>query len=354
MIWKMSRPGELIEALRTGKFQLPPLLIRPKADGEEVAVDWAGSSFRFQAELLAKASPKSFQAALALISAQYAKEAKREARPLLLTTYLSPERLADLESVGVSGIDLCGNGVVIVADELLVMRTGNPNLFPADRRIQNVYQGVSSLVARVFLAKPNFDAVQDVLNEVIVRGGAITLGTVSKALRVLEEDLVIKRNGRASRLLQADELLSRLAAGFVRPPQSAGRKYRWTGPPESMPAHLGALGTMITLTGAASVERYGVLPREGTVQCYCQSLGHVERALSGLIEAAPRFPDLELVETDEQSVSFDRRSDGVIPYASPVQCWLELQAGDKRQQDAAIVVREHILRDLRGAGWSPP
>lgn len=67
-----------------------------------------------------------------------------------------------------------------------------------------------------------------------------------------------------------------------------------------------------------------------------------------------RFPDLELIESRDDAVFMDRQpsADGV-PAASPVQCWLELREGDKRQQDAAVLVREQIMQDLAQKGWRP-
>ena len=58
-----------------------------------------------------------------------------------------------LEREGVSGLDLCGNGVVTVPGEWLVYRTGKPNLYPQSFPIKNVFRGASSLVARVFLLR---------------------------------------------------------------------------------------------------------------------------------------------------------------------------------------------------------
>ncbi|WP_254053877.1 hypothetical protein [Singulisphaera sp. GP187] len=67
--------------------------------------------------------------------------------PLVVVPYLPEARLAEFESAGVSGIDLCGNGVVVVPNELLVYRTGCPNRFRSEDEIKNVFRGNSSLAA---------------------------------------------------------------------------------------------------------------------------------------------------------------------------------------------------------------
>ena len=59
-----------------------------------------------------------------------------------------------------------------------------------------------------------------------------------------------------------------------------------------------------------------------------------------------RFPDLELIETDDETVYFDARQDAEFWWASPVQVYLELMAGDKRDRETAEQVRALILKDV--------
>jgi hypothetical protein len=48
-------------------------------------------------------------------------------------------------------------------------------------------------------------------------------------LQVLEEDLVVRREGRCRELLRVDELFRRLAENFRKPKSSAQQKFKWTG-----------------------------------------------------------------------------------------------------------------------------
>ena len=354
------READILNAFRNGTVELPPLVIElaevglqpeakrwdPRPDAY-VNVLWEERVFHFVAEFKVQTTPKSFREAIEQVRS-YAEVTGLH--PLVVSPYLAPKRLKELETKCVSGVDLCGNGVVVVPGELLVVRTGSLNQYPADRKIRNIYHGASSLVARVFLARPSYDSVQEVMNEVTERGGRVSLSTVSKVLKILEEDMVIRRKGRASALLQADELLDRLAVGYKPPQASARKKYRWNAPSNELIDRLGDWNRKLVLTGAASVERYSVMPREKAVQCYCTSIEPVERGLGRELEESSRFPDLELVETCDPTVFFDSRSDYTVSTASPVQCWLELQAGDKRQQDAAAAVRDRILSVLQRSG----
>lgn len=360
MIGKMLSESDILDAIRQGEVGLPPVRISLaevevlSSAGEGalqpdacIDVAWNSRTYRFVAEIKVQASPKVFRDAIEQVQA-YA--GARKTRPMLVTTYLSPERLAELESQGVSGIDMSGNGVIVVPGEVIVFRTGNPNRYPAGRKIRNVYQGASSLVARVFMARPRYESVQGVLDEIFERGGEVSLGTVSKVLKALDEDLIIRRDGRASELTQPDELLDRLASAYRQPRVEKRKAYRWTGDRDELVEELAESRSGLVLTGEASVDKYAVMPREKSLQFYCTAIRPIEQRLREKLEESPQFPDLELIETRDPTVYFDGRESDGVRVSSPTQCWLELQAGDKRQADAAQNVRARILEELRSAG----
>jgi len=60
-----------------------------------------------------------------------------------------------------------------------------------------------------------------------------------------------------------------------------------------------------------------------------------------------RFPNLELVETEDETVYFDGRKEGNSWWASSVQVYLELMAGDKRDRETAEQVKSLILMNLQ-------
>ena len=59
-----------------------------------------------------------------------------------------------------------------------------------------------------------------------------------------------------------------------------------------------------------------------------------------------RFPNLELLETEDETVYFDARKEENFWWASPVQVYLELMAGDKRDQETAEQPKAVILKDV--------
>jgi hypothetical protein len=53
---------------------------------------------------------------------------------------------------------------------------------------------------------------------------------------------------------------------------------------------------------------------------------------------------VSLTQTAEGTVYFDPVVESGLSYVSPVQTYLELASGDKRQREAAGQVREYLLR----------
>ena len=77
---------------------------------------------------------------------------------------------------------------------------------------------------------------------------------------------------------------------------------------------------------------------------YCPSL-------EMLVERMPesrtdRFPNLEIIEADNETVYFDALEDDKFLWVSSVQVYLELMAGDKRDRETADQVRSLILKDV--------
>lgn len=81
--------------------------------------------------------------------------------PFIFLPYLAPDRLAELESLAVSGIGMCGNGVVYVPNRICAVRTGQPNLYPNSRPVANPFRGRSGLVARMLIETPCWETLSE-------------------------------------------------------------------------------------------------------------------------------------------------------------------------------------------------
>lgn len=355
----MVTEERIFQALADGKVGLPPLAIslierkpQPRVLARDpyrpdalIGVAWGRRRWKFLAELKVNATPQAFEAALAVVQPA---ATKTQLNPMVVVPYLSSENLTRLQEAGVSGLDLCGNGVVAVPGEVLVVRTGAPNRFPRSEPIRNVYRGDSSLVGRVFLAKPIYRAVGEIVTTIQKRGGSISFATVSKVLKTLQADLIVGRSSDQITLLQAGKLLDQLAANY-RPPKVVER---WVGKvtvgerelPKALATAARRVGSRLLLTGSASATRYSVLGREPVVAVYCAATPrNILSATGTKFEETDRFPNVDLTCTEDGPPYFESVSQDGVEYASPVQAYLELMSGDKRQRETAEQVREYVL-----------
>ena len=279
--------------------------------------------------------------------------------PLLVVPYLKEEQLLELEKQSVSALDLCGNGVLKAPGQFHIFRTGFPNRFTSSRPLKNAYRGVSSLVARSFLLRPEYPEIGDLHAEIVRRGGNVSLPTLSKALTELEADLIVRRvrqehkpQARSLHLLQPDKLLDRLAQNYTAPKvqRTFIGKATLDSPAlrEALQADAQRNAVRLIATGIGSASRYAALAMENTLYVYTDSLG----ALLQDLPATPttRFPNLNIQQTEDATVFFDARPDeSGFPWASPLTAYLEMKQSEERLERSATQVRERLLAGVAKA-----
>jgi len=85
------------------------------------------------------------------------------------------------------------------------------------------------------------------------------------------------------------------------------------------------------------------MAREPERSFYCSDAAGLQKELGADFTETERFANVRLLETKEDFVYFDRRP-GLL--ASPVQTYLELATGEKREKETAEQVRRFILGEL--------
>lgn len=359
---KLPTEQKMIEQLRSGKIGLPPISFRliedqPVIDGKVrldalIEASWRSRVVKFAVELKSISTPKVFQEAVGFLKSL---TLHAGCKPMLFMPFLSEQQLRELEAAGVSGIDMVGNGVIAL-DEMVVFRTGVKNPFSSSAPIKNIYRRNSSMVARVFLASSVYETVQDICSEVNRRNMLVkyrlkkdmSLSTVSKALNTLVQDLIVDRKDQI-RLLQADKLLEKLNANYEPPRIKSRARFRLSTAPDSISQLIfresRELDLPMVSTGGSSVTRYAVMQKGEMLSVYCPSIDGLMERLDG--DESDRFPNLELIETEDETVYFDHREDKGVCWSSPVQCYLELTAGDKRDREAAEQVKSYIMANFQ-------
>jgi hypothetical protein len=354
----------MVELLKRGKIALPPLTFRflgsaPEIDGQRrpgalLEGRWDKAKAKFAVELKSLSTPKAFREAMALLKTSVL---PKDRWPMLIMPFLGEEQLRELEKEGISGIDLCGNGIVVAPGKMAIFRSGQENRFRSYAPIKNIYRKKSSMIGRTFLARPIYSSVNEVLAEIKRRdlGGkafgmqAPTGATVSKVLAGLAQDLVIAREKGCIRLLQPETLLDKLEQNYTAPQRVSSITLKVVADRSALPALLAAeaqaLNLPLAATGLSSASFYAVMQRDEMLSVNCP---RTEELLARLPAApADRFPNLEIIETREPAVYFDARREQGFGWASPVQTFLELRQGDKRDQEAAQQMRAYILDHVR-------
>ena len=217
---------------------------------------------------------------------------------MIQVPYLSTERLEELEREGVSGVDLCGNGVLIVPGRLYVKSTGAPNRYCDSRPLSNPYRGRSAMVARMLLQQPKWESLSDLARGLEAAGASLSLPQVSKAVQALAEDLMVSKNGGVIALADPLRLLDKLASQW-RKPRILGRRIVRLSPGLDW---AGALSTSPMLkwavTGESSITRYAIFSQGGPRRIAVTNLALASTFLGGETESVPNFGDIELLETD--------------------------------------------------------
>jgi hypothetical protein len=308
-------------------------------------LEWRGRSRRFAAQCKELSTPKFLEEA-AEQARRFAK-ARGDSLPLVIVPYLNPEALNRLEAMEVSGLDLCGNGIVVVPGEWLVVRTGSGNQFPTSAPIKNVFRGTSSLVSRAFLYRPNFNSVTEVQDEVLLRGGQVHISTVSKVLHTLEEELIITRAERSIRLVDSARLLDLLEENYREP--EVGRRVQvrvhdaveFVGKLSAIAREQKvyvAADTLTRRTPGGLTAHKASFP----VAVYVSSLQVLDEIIP--TPAASHAEKIELIQTEELTVFFNPRWENGFPWTSLLQVYLTLARSDVRQdRERAVAVRAKII-----------
>lgn len=378
---KMNNSGKITDAQLLSLFQsqepvlgqleVADFVLLPKLRGEiadaQVDLRWRAAGmtseiFSFVAEVKTRSTPEAIHAA-----ASRAREAAGVGRnPLIVVPYLSDKRLEELEEMHISGIDACGNGVVIVPGKLLVSRRGYKNLCPDSRSLNNPFSGRSAMVGRMLLEQgswPSLNALHQALGQsgaIDENGKPLSLSQVSKAVSALVEERIVRKSGGSIVLREPLILLEELAAAWKMPADpptffcnvKEGTTIADLLSPSSLSTAAAGYQRLLhwSMTGESSALIYSVLPHHGPTKIAVSSLVMALNAMgSGISKAAtPGFADLQLIETKEHGFYFMNMVDiEGKRWASLLQTWLELQAGDARQRESAADLKEHLLDQLR-------
>lgn len=303
---------------------------------------WQDKRVRFVGEVSINATPQSSRRSLD-IAIEQAKSLGPDIMPALITAYLSPGIIQQLEASDVSGLDLNGNYYIYTPD-FCAIRLDQRNQYPDSRDIKNVFSYNSSLIGR-FLLRENktFQRVNDIHEGITNLDGNISLSTVSKVLKVLEGELLIERSKKHIRVLQPARLLEELTSGY-RPP----RAQSWMNLqlPDDLQARIDILNTALGSTdwiwsGESSAQAYIATTPPTIATLYTRAKPAQINTLQQYENK--RFYNCSIELTNEAVTYFDRNG----AWASKLETYLALSQLDKREQELADDIKQQILAEFR-------
>ncbi len=311
-------------------------LIRLESETEQgsgVCLEGLGFRILFVAQYIAETTPRRVQAKLP----RHHLRQRKGPYPLVVLPHLSQRTASLLWDEHISAIDLCGNYQLVVPGKIVLQRLERPNRFPASSTIQDIWGGTSSLVPRALLLEQWFSTQTALLKHIQSLGGAISKGTVSKVLKVLEEMLWIERKPEIV-LSHPREILRTFAEGY-RPPPTLGRQTIQLNSPEQLLVPTDNAPRYAWFEPEAFVLRAqaGQLPR-----VYTDNLSAF-LTLPG-IQTTRRFADAEVIETHSPGVFFALAQGRRGPIVSKLEVYLCLATGSKRDQDAASQLHNEIVQ----------
>jgi len=319
-----------------------------------VELAWRDQTLRYVVEIGSSSQPAVIEQAV--LQAQRAAQ-NSGLYPMVLVPYLSEEALIRLSAEAISGIDCCGN-CVILGPSLAIWRSGAPNQFRESRPIRNPYSGDSSIVTRSFLLRRRFGSLEELrtfaLNRTQLKeqesSSLLQVGTISKVVQALESEIIVTRGSEGIMMTDARRLLDRLREQY-RPGNSLrvlgktplGDDEIW----QRLSDARSAGSSRSAATGIASASHYGTLSGIERLSLYVDDLEATSRLL-GVTEGRA-FANIELIEARNNLPFFDCNVDNNVVWASPIQTWLELAQGGAREREAAQSLEQQILESATEA-----
>jgi hypothetical protein len=217
---------QIIQRLRGATEQYAPLTVKKLDEqiylSERYQVDaivefslQGGPTFEALIEIVTVATPKNVLEKSRVLVECVNEDSNSDRIPMIVAPYMGAKQARILAEKGISWIDLSGNMSVRIPNKVYIERTGKPNRFPDTATIKKIFQGTSALVSRALLLQPEgFMSLEKIVDFINQRNANITLSTVSKVLKQLDNELLINRNKSLVTVADPEKLLEKLAEGY--------------------------------------------------------------------------------------------------------------------------------------------
>jgi arginine repressor len=356
------KESEIIERLQQEIDKYAPLTIKsikreiPLTEGlrADAIIEFRivdGPCFKALAEVKNVATPKTISLTVNQLAVIKGRGNDKEMVPLIIVPYMSTQQSKVLQREGISWIDLSGNMVIRAPSGIYIERTGKKNLFPDTSPIKKVFEGTSSLVSRALLLKKGpFRSLYEVVDFINARGGTITLATVSKVLRSLEEELLVTKSDAGITVTKLEKLLESLVEGYT------NYTKRYKDKTYTFAVDAVTYDFDIIFYGGGEKVDYAMC---GFYAAKCKGLATTDRitifvkSINGakkvfersLVTIKPdaEFGQLDLIETKNPCVWFNLQKERDYSIVDDIELYLEMMVDTPRGPKVAEKLKERIL-----------
>jgi hypothetical protein len=260
------------------------------------------------------------------------------------------EPMRILEEEGVSWIDLSGNMVVSVPRRVYIERTGKRNRFPDTEPIKKIFEGTSSLVIRALLLnRQGFSSLYEIVDFINELGAQITISTVSKILKSLEQEMLIRKTKESISVTNADGLLLGLSTGYANyiSRRTAKASRFAVDRIDCIAPILNEKNVKYAACGFYAAELKGLAATD-LVTIFVKSIESTERTLASegvAISLDSQFGQLELIQTKNPCVWFNIQRKSSWNVVDDIELFVEMMADTPRGPKVAEILKNRILGD---------
>jgi hypothetical protein len=354
------KENEIIEQLKNDIDKYAPLIIKSiemevrLTEGfcADAIIEFCiteGPCFKALIEIKTVATPKIISQAAQQLTTYLRRIDDKTIVPVIIVPYMGTQQAKTLQQEGISWIDLCGNMMIKVGSKIYIERTGKKNQFPDTSPIKKIFEGTSSLVSRALLLKKEpFRSLYEVVNFINERGGNITLSTVSKVLKALEEGLLITKTKAGISVTNRGKLLEGILEGYVSYTKR-NKNNVYTFAVDNIndlfvafyesKANYAACGFYAArIKGLAATDRATV---------FIESINEARKVFErnpANIKPDTEFGRLDLIETRNPCVWFNMKGKPLTNIVDDIELYLEMMIDTPRGPKVAEMLKERILK----------
>jgi hypothetical protein len=312
-------------------------------------------------EIKSKMTPKDVRLIREKLPSTKVIGAENNAVYAFICPYLSPDSQKYCQEKNINFIDLSGNMLLRIPGQILIQRLNRPNLFKEPQLYRNPFIRGSSRVLRVLLKSPKRRwAVSDIETELIEESQRqntkdafkLSISSISKTVRALEEQLLIRRDNLAILIPEPRYMLSMWAEKYRDRYKSIKQSSITANNPFVLDVETSIKSLMMrfpnldyNVTGAAAANFIAPYVNVDRIDIFVQQsqFGLFQQSFINEKSVGPNF---QFIVPDDKGVSMYAQNIKGLKIVSSIQAYLDCYArGGRDAKQAEYILNEKIEKE---------